>query len=84
MLQLCFDVKLTASCKSYFIYKYFRVARGSAAGWTNSTCDTLITKYSDEKDVHLLTTVHPHTKIQVRDKNKPITATWVVLIRLIR
>ena len=65
-------------------FKYMRffkfccsVEKGTARAWSNDDRDILLVKYADKKDVHVLSTLHPHTDQQVKEnvrKPTPVIA----------
>ena len=43
------------------------VEKGTARAWSNDHRDILLVKCADKKDVHVLSTLHPHTDQQVKE-----------------
>lgn len=48
------------------------MTRGSCKAWSNRDRDIMILKYSDKKNVHVLTTAHPHNMVVAKGKEKPL------------
>lgn len=56
-----------------YFFSIHSVPKEEAKAWSNAHDDVMLIKYADKKDVHLLSTLHPHTFKTVKGKRKPTT-----------